>query len=100
MYYIDPNGVNHGNPMCQPFNGCVCLPDELLGAYLTCMGFCTVTVDEQGTVTAVTADEAALAAYKAEHPDTAPEPTEEDDNAAMLVDHEYRLTLLELGLNE
>ena len=29
-----------------------------------------------------------------------PEPTAEDDNAAMLVDHEYRLTLLELGLNE
>lgn len=29
-----------------------------------------------------------------------PEPTEEDDTAAMLVDHEYRLTLLELGLTE
>lgn len=29
-----------------------------------------------------------------------PEPTEEDDAAAMLVDHEYRLTLLELGLTE
>lgn len=27
-------------------------------------------------------------------------PTEEDDTAAMLVDHEYRLTLLELGLME
>ena len=26
------------------------------------------------------------------------EPTEEDDVNAMLVDHEYRLTLLELGL--
>lgn len=29
-----------------------------------------------------------------------PEPTEADDTAAMLVDHEYRLTLLELGLTE
>lgn len=28
------------------------------------------------------------------------EPSEEDDTAAMLVDHEYRLTLLELGLTE
>lgn len=28
------------------------------------------------------------------------EPTEADDTAAMLVDHEYRLTLLELGLSE
>lgn len=34
--------------------------------------------------------------------DSAPDPerTEEDDTAAMLVDHEYRLTLLELGLTE
>ncbi len=29
-----------------------------------------------------------------------PKLTEEDDTAAMLVDHEYRLTLLELGLFE
>lgn len=27
-------------------------------------------------------------------------PSEEEDTSAMLVDHEYRLTLLELGLNE
>lgn len=29
-----------------------------------------------------------------------PEPTEAEDTAAMLVDHEYRLTLMELGLLE
>lgn len=29
-----------------------------------------------------------------------PETTAEDDTNAMMVDHEYRLTLLELGLNE
>ena len=29
-----------------------------------------------------------------------PEPTAEEDTAAMLVEHEYRLTLLELGLME
>lgn len=29
-----------------------------------------------------------------------PEYSEADDTAAMLVDHEYRLTLLELGLTE
>lgn len=29
-----------------------------------------------------------------------PEPTAEDDTNAMIVDHEYRLILLELGLNE
>ena len=33
-------------------------------------------------------------------PEPEPEPTAQDDNDAMLVDHEYRLTLLELGLVE
>lgn len=28
------------------------------------------------------------------------DPTQEEDTAAMLIDHEYRLTLLELGINE
>ena len=34
------------------------------------------------------------------HTNTKEEPSEEEDTAAMLVDHEYRLTLLELGLSE
>lgn len=29
-----------------------------------------------------------------------PEPTEEEDISALIVDHEYRLTLLELGITE
>ena len=33
-------------------------------------------------------------------PDPETEPSQEEDTAAMLVDHEYRLTLLELGLTE
>ena len=33
-------------------------------------------------------------------PEIEPVPTEADDTAAMLIDHEYRLTLLELGLTE
>lgn len=33
-------------------------------------------------------------------PDLDTEPSQEEDTAAMLVDHEYRLTLLELGLTE
>lgn len=31
-------------------------------------------------------------------PEPEPEPTAQDDTDAMIVDHEYRLTLLELGL--
>lgn len=33
-------------------------------------------------------------------PEPDPEPNESDDLAAMTVDHEYHLTLLELGLSE
>ena len=35
-----------------------------------------------------------------EPPTIEPEPTAQDDIDAMLVDHEYRLTLLELGVAE
>lgn len=33
-------------------------------------------------------------------PSYEPSPTETEDTAAMLIDHEYRLTLMELGLSE
>lgn len=33
-------------------------------------------------------------------PEPTPEPTAQDDTDAMMVDHEYRLTLLELGVTE
>lgn len=72
MYYINPTGPNHGNPMGQPFPDCVALPDDLLSAYLDTMGFCTLTV-EGNTVTAVTVDHEALDAYLKEFPDVEPE---------------------------
>lgn len=71
MYYISqmPNeSGNHGNPMGQPFAGCVELPEELLSAYLASKGFVVLTVDG-GTVTAVEANQEALDAYNAEHPE-------------------------------
>lgn len=72
MYYINPTGPNHGNPMGQPFPGCVALPAALLPDYLAAMGFCTLTV-EGGTVTALVVDQEALDAYKQDHPDVEPE---------------------------
>lgn len=77
MFYVEPTaneGGNHGNPMGQPFPGCVALPEELLGAYLAGMGFVHLTIQEDA-VTAVTVNEEALAAYRAEHPEP-PEPPE------------------------
>lgn len=85
MYYINTQGPNHGNPMGQPFPGCVALPDELLSAYLDTRGFCTLTV-EGNTVTAVTVDREALDAYLKEFPDVEPEKeiTTEELLAALL----------------
>lgn len=80
MYFIDPTGPYHGNPMSQPFPGCVGLPNELLSPYLATKGFCTIVV-EDGVVTGLTVDQEALDAYEAEHPDVPepdPPPTVED----------------------
>ena len=62
------------------------------------------TVDEVYTIDTVTAyapNVEAWEAWKASLPEPEPEqPTEEEDTAAMLIDHEFRLTMLELGLFE
>lgn len=50
-------------------------------------------VDEDGFLTDVEWD-------GTEKPEVVPVPTAQDDTDAMLVDHEYRLTLLELGVTE
>ena len=63
--------------MGQPFQDCIELPDELLQPYLDARGFVNLTVDG-GTVTAVETNQTALDAYLAEHPDTEPEPTEQE----------------------
>lgn len=72
MYYINPTGPNHGNPMGQPFPACVPLPDTLLMDYINTKGFCTLTVQDSA-VTALVVDKEALDAYNAEHPDVEPE---------------------------
>lgn len=72
MYYINPTGQNHGNPMGQPFLNSIALPDTLLTNYINTKGFCTLTVQD-GTVTALAVDQEALDAYNAEHPDVEPE---------------------------
>lgn len=59
--------------------------------------FGDVTAEEIGGVMTVTGWAAGIVP-EAEEAEV--EPSEEDDTASMLVDHEYRLTLLELGLTE
>ena len=53
------------------------------------------------TVIKITPNIPAWTAWKNSLPEpTEPEPTEEEDTSAMLIDHEFRLTMLELGLSE
>ena len=94
MYYINAtpteNG-NYGNPMGQPFVGCVALPDELLSDYIDAKGFIIPGLEQteeipvnlvlEGVkefyiVTSLQTNEEALAAYEAEHPEVEPEEPE------------------------
>ena len=72
-FYINatPNeSGNYGNPMGQPFDGCLSMDESFLPAYLEAMGFVHVTADADGvTVTDVKTHEEALAAYREEHPE-------------------------------
>lgn len=72
MYYINTQGLNHGNPTSTPFPNSVSLPDTLLMDYINTKGFCTLTVQD-GAVTALAVDQEALDAYNAEHPEVEPE---------------------------
>lgn len=71
MYYIQsqPNSTgNHGNPMGQPFPGCVNLPDELLAPYIEARGFVNLTL-EGNTVTSVETNQEALDTYLKANPE-------------------------------
>lgn len=75
----------------------VVIPDSLdMTAFYEHNGFVTLTI-ENDTVTSYTPNVEAWEEWKASQPEPEEEePTEEEDTAAMLVDHEYRLTMLEL----
>lgn len=80
MWYINAtpteNG-NHGAPQSNSTPDTVALPDALLSAYLDTMGFANLTVDD-GQLTAVAVNQAALDSYTASHsdrPDPEPMPT-------------------------
>lgn len=89
MYYINAKpkeSGNYGNPMGQPFQGSVCLPDDLLIDYINAKGFVTMTV-ENGAVVSLEVNKEALDSYNAEHPEVPepePQPTTEDILNALL----------------
>lgn len=104
MFYINftrSDTGNYGNPHSPANNGDYALPDALLQDYLDSMGFVHLEVSDD-TVTRVTRNVEAYDAYIAslppEPPPVPPEPSAEDTRDALLVDHELRITMLELGL--
>lgn len=84
-----------------PPEGYAIIPDSVnMADFYAHNGFVILTI-EGDTVTGYTPNVEAWEEWKASLPNpTEPEPTEEEDTSAMLIDHEYRLTLLELGLSE
>lgn len=80
-----------------PPDGWAVIPDSM--AIPDTFPFVDITAQD-GVVTAMTANQEAYDAAQAAANAAEAEPTEADDTASMLVDHEYRLTLLELGLTE
>lgn len=72
--------------------GYIEVPGHLEREVWACLGWCDLTI-EGGKLTGITPG-----AIPEPEPAPEPEPTAQEDNDAMLVDHEYRLTLMELGV--
>lgn len=99
MFYINSikQNNNYGNPMGQYFKGSIQLPDELLNEYLETKGFCDFEIQDN-IITKIIVNQNDLDDYNNNHPEVKPELSVEQDINAMLVDQEYRITLLELGM--
>ena len=72
--------------------GYIEVPGHLERKVWACLGWCDLTI-EGGKLTGITPG-----AIPEPEPAPEPEPTAQEDNDVMLIDHEYRLTLVELGV--
>ena len=73
--------------------------DEFADFFVSNNGFVNIVVDENSIVTEMTTNEEALAEYLAnvsQKSNTTTKYTIQDDMDAMMVDHELRITMLEL----
>ena len=99
MYYIQLNRNefgNHGNPQSYFVEGMIELPDNLIQDYIATKGFANLTVEDD-QITHVELNQTAFDNYLQQYPDVESQPSEFEDFASMIIDHEYRLTLMELG---
>lgn len=107
MKYIsrkpNPSGA-YPAPQSSPAPGLVPISNTFAIRVVALKGFVRLAI-LNGRVIGLEPNEEARETWDAAHPETPSEgqetaPTAQDDTDAMLVDHEYRLTLLELGLTE
>lgn len=103
MYYINiqPNEAGNYGPLYISTTikqNMYRLPDLYKDLYIESKGFVTFTVNEEGVVSEIETNTEALEAWNELHPVVPPVPSPQDDIDSMLVDHEFRITLLELGL--
>lgn len=102
MVYIDltPNSSGaYANPKGQPFKDCIELNDEQAKLFFKYNGFIKVTSIDPLTIEPNTDawEEWKQTEAEKEEQNKATSTTE-DDLMLMAIDHEYRLTLLELGV--
>lgn len=98
MRMIEITALENGGHRNQTFHGVLpdgwaIVPDSLETPNYPFGSVTVENVDGTPTVTAWTPG-----SIPEPEPDPEPEPTAQADTDAMLVDHEYRLTLLELGV--
>ena len=105
MMYIkaEKNSIGaYPPPQKTKAEGLVSLPAEMIDTFLNYSGFVNIET-ENGIVTKITPDEGAFKEWQegteAEAASTGKSDPQADTDA-MLINHEYRLTLLELGLTE
>lgn len=109
MYIIAKEASsNGGRPPLQHWEhkflpeGFAFCPDEFYDIFYSTSpaGFVNITVNDD-IVTSMSVATDKLDAYNMEHPivDEEPMTSPQDDIDAMMIDHEYRLTLLELGIS-
>lgn len=93
IHDIQTNSGWSKNPYVEEY---AVVPDDMVQDILETRGFCDIVLNDDNTeVVSFTAREIPVI----EAP-TNTEPTPQDDTDAMMIDHEYRITLLELGVNE
>lgn len=84
---------NSGDLKVVP-DGWAIIPDNM--EFPQTFPFVNITVDKDGNVTTIEANQEAYDAAKASEEEIESTPSIQDDIDTMLIDHEYRLTMLEL----